>query len=82
MHGSKIYICSIIEVIKRTHKYGKVIIGLFKFYPSPQRVPFNCSKCSKTVMESIEKYNDTLNFEYLENLDCECKKEWEKIIEL
>nr|WP_297933268.1 archaeosine biosynthesis radical SAM protein RaSEA [uncultured Blautia sp.] len=79
---SPAWLWSIIEVIKRTHKYGKVIIGLFKFYPSPQRVPFNCSKCSKTVMESIEKYNDTLNFEYLENLDCECKKEWEKIIEL
>lgn len=77
---SPAWLWSIVEVIKRTHKYGKVIVGLFKFYPSPQRVPFNCSKCSGEVMKALERYNDTLNFEYLKNLDCECKRKWERII--
>jgi len=67
---------SIIEVIKRTHRLGNLIVGLFQFFPSPDNVPYNCSKCSDRVLEALKDYNRTLRIERLEDLDCTCKQHW------
>lgn len=72
------WLWSIIEVIKRTAHRGKVIIGLFQFYPSPNKVPYNCDECSEKVLEAIKEYNRTLDVSVFDNLDCNCKEEWKK----
>lgn len=74
------WLWSILEVIKGSNnpKNQRLIVGLFQFYPSPQTVPFNCKLCSERIMEAIKNYNRTLNLDYLNVLDCECKELWKE----
>jgi radical SAM enzyme (TIGR01210 family) len=68
---------SIIEVVKKTHHLGKLVTGLFQFYPSPEHVPYNCDKCSNRVLDAMKEYNRTLRVEAFEDLDCDCRKDWQ-----
>ncbi len=73
---------SIIDVVKRCAPNGKkLLIGLFKFYPSPNAVPYNCPKCSDRVMEAIVQYNSTLDVTALDNLHCSCKNQWQEALQ-
>jgi uncharacterized Fe-S cluster-containing MiaB family protein len=66
---------------RRTAHLGKVIIGLFKFYPSPDTVPNNCPICNKKVMDAIIRYNNTLETDVFKQLHCQCKEEWKEVLE-
>lgn len=68
---------SIVEVVKRTHHLGNLIVGLFQFFPKPENVPYNCGRCSDRVMSALKEYNRTLRVEALNSLDCECRGDWE-----
>jgi len=74
------WLWSIVEVIKRTSHLGRVVVGLFKFYPSPDSVPNNCSSCNDKVMDAIIEYNRTLKTDMFDRLDCRCKEDWEAAI--
>jgi radical SAM enzyme (TIGR01210 family) len=74
------WLWSIVEVVKRCKGPGKLIVGLFQFYPSPGSVPYNCERCSQSVLEAIKKYNRTLDTDVFNGLTCDCKKEMEKIL--
>lgn len=71
------WLWSINEVIKKTSHLGRVYVGLFKFYPSPDSVPNNCSLCNDVTMNAIVEYNRTLRTEVLDGLHCQCKDDWE-----
>jgi archaeosine synthase beta-subunit len=73
---------SILEVLKKTHGLGRVLVGLFQFFPSPEHVPYNCPRCSRPVLEALKEYNRTLRAEALEGLDCDCRKDWEDELRL
>jgi radical SAM enzyme (TIGR01210 family) len=75
-HLAKLW--SIVEVVKKTHRLGNLIVGLFQFFPKPENVPYNCCKCSDRVLSALKEYNRTLQVEALEGLDCECKAGWEE----
>lgn len=75
------WLWSIIEVVEKTQHLGKVLIGLFKFYPSPNTVPSNCPSCNHEVMNAIVRYNQTLKPDVFKNLHCQCKKEWRDVLE-
>jgi archaeosine synthase beta-subunit len=70
------WLWSILEVIKRTAHLGRVVVGLFQFYPSPESVPHNCESCNQRVMDAIREYDRTLREEILEGLHCECRSRW------
>ncbi len=72
------WLWSIIDVVKRIKTPGKLLIGLFQFYPSPKTVPHNCSQCNERVMESIIQYNRTLDINGIDGIACQCKKEWRR----
>ena len=74
------WLWSIIEVIKKTSHLGRVFVGLFKFYPSPNFVPNNCGVCNNKTMDAIVEYNRTLNPGVFDRLDCQCKEDWKKEI--
>lgn len=73
------WLWSIVEVIRRSQAKGKLIVGLFQFYPSPNIVPYNCSRCSERLLSALRVYNRTLDKRALGNLVCSCKEEWEKL---
>jgi radical SAM enzyme (TIGR01210 family) len=75
------WLWSIVEIVKRVKNPGKLIVGLFKFFPSPSAVPNNCELCNDKVMTAIIKYNKSLDRSVFDGLDCECKSEWEKTLE-
>jgi radical SAM enzyme (TIGR01210 family) len=70
------WLWSIIEVVRQTAHLGRVVAGLFQFYPSPELVPNNCSLCNDRVMDAIVQYDRTLSLEALDGMDCECKVKW------
>ena len=74
------WLWSIIDVVKKVKTPGKLIVGLFKFFPSPSAVPNNCDRCNETVMERIQEYNRTLDSRAFDALVCECKKEWKELL--
>ena len=74
------WLWSIIDVVKKVKTPGKLIVGLFKFFPSPSAVPNNCDRCNETVMERIQEYNRTLDSRTFDGLVCECKKEWKELL--
>jgi radical SAM enzyme (TIGR01210 family) len=75
------WLWSIIEVVKNVRAPGKLIVGLFKFFPSPSAVPNNCDRCNEKVMETIIQYNRTLDRKAFDGISCKCKEEWRKILE-
>jgi radical SAM enzyme (TIGR01210 family) len=74
------WLWSIVEVVKKVKTPGKLIVGLFKFFPSPSAVPNNCDQCNEKVMEAIIEYNRTLDRNVFNRITCKCKKEWRKIL--
>lgn len=68
---------SIVEVLRKTAPLGKLIVGMFQFYPSPIKVPYNCPKCSDHVLAYLQNYNQTLIPGALDELPlCSCYDEW------
>jgi hypothetical protein len=74
------WLWSIIEVVKNIKTPGKLIVGLFKFFPSPSKVPNNCYRCNEKVMGAIVQYNRTLDTKAFNGVTCKCKKEWRNIL--
>jgi len=74
------WLWSIIEVIKKTHNLGYIRLGGFEDEPPPIAVPSNCSKCSKRIKEILQIYRETNDIKIFDNLNCECKEEWQKLI--
>ncbi len=82
-HGlySTPWLWSIVEVVRRVKANKKLIIGLFKFYPSPTAVPHNCKNCNERVMKRIIEYNQTLNKNIFDGITCDCYKEWKEALD-
>lgn len=81
------FLWSILEVVKRCRKYqdrqqkqGKLVVGLFQFYPSPVRVPYNCDRCSETIMQALQRYNQTLAPSTLEGFSCSCREQFQRLV--
>ena len=74
------WLWSIIEVVKKTYNLGDIRLGGFNDEPPPIAIPFNCPLCSEKIKNSLQKYRETNDIELLNNLHCDCKKEWENII--
>ena len=46
------------------------------------RGPHNCGKCDKDVAEAIRNFSLTQDSGVFDNLDCECRELWRKVVEL
>ncbi len=46
------------------------------------RGPHNCGKCDRDVAEAIRVFSLTQDAGIFNNLDCECKELWKKVVEL
>ena len=74
------WLWSIIKVIEKTRHLGLVRLGGFEDEPPPIAIPQNCLQCSKNVQEAMQKYRETYDLDNLKYLDCQCKKEWLKLL--
>lgn len=46
------------------------------------RGPHNCGKCDRDVAEAIRNFSLTQDSSVFDNLDCECRELWKKVVEL
>lgn len=73
---------SVIEILKRVAP-GKVYVSPFAHVPKPIAVPESCIKCDDLVKKTIlQDYNKTHDVGVFDDLDCDCKKEWLKELEI
>jgi archaeosine synthase beta-subunit len=75
------WLWSIIEVVRRTHHLGVVRIGDFSDFPAPIALPKNCPSCSAKVKTAFENYKISLDHTLFDSLECDCKKDWRKLIQ-
>jgi radical SAM enzyme (TIGR01210 family) len=74
------WLWSILEVLKGVKTQGKLIVGLFKFFPQPSAVPNNCDQCNEKFMERLVRYNRTLDLKAFSGLTCGCKNKWREAL--
>lgn len=74
----KVWLWSIIEILKQTYGLGNVQVGLSSEGMKWQEFPVNCKKCSKKIIDAILKFNQYQNISVFNKIDCDCKKDWEK----
>ena len=78
---------SVIEVIKKTvvglgkdFKAGSLFVGLSDENLSDGRSTSNCGNCDDEVRQAIRNFNSIQDLEVFSHLSCDCKKEWENIV--
>lgn len=77
------WLWSIVEILKVTKKeFPYLIITSDPVGAGAKRGPRNCKICSSEVADAIRTFSLSQNIEDLENLKCDCKYVWEKVIEL
>ena len=67
---------SVVEVIRQTHQWGNLFVGLSDENLSLDRMPGSCPKCSKRIVDEIEHFNRTQSISGLEQLECDCKNRY------
>lgn len=67
---------SVVEVVRQTHSYGNIFVGLSDENLSLERLPQSCSQCGGTIAREIERFNKTQDISGLEKLQCQCKKDY------
>jgi radical SAM enzyme (TIGR01210 family) len=74
------WLWSVVEVLRRTAGLDVDVVS----YPTAGgkvRGAHNCGKCDEGVLKAIENFSLHQDISYLENLDCQCKERWKKIVE-
>lgn len=71
---------SVIEVLRRTYELGQIKVGLSDEGLSGGRYARNCDKCTNKIIKALENFNSTGDFEPLNKIECECKREWDELI--
>ncbi len=61
---------------KDTHIQCDIIAG------GQKRGAHNCGKCDKKILENIKHFSLSQNEKFLEDIECECKKKWEGLLEV
>lgn len=70
------WLWTVVDVLRRTAGLGKIVVGMFQFYPTPTLVPHNCARCNERVLEQLRRYNRTLDVAALDDGPCACQADW------
>lgn len=74
------WLWSVVEVLLALKDIKIPVVSLITA-SGKRRGPHNGHSCDRSFSEAIRKYSETLNFSYLENLQCECRTRWESFRE-
>lgn len=70
------WLWTVFDVLRRSAGLGKIVVGMFQFYPAPTLVPHNCPTCNDRALEALRRYNRTLDVAALDGVACGCRSEW------
>jgi hypothetical protein len=74
------YLWTVLEIAKVAVTLGETRIGGFQFAPQYDVYAHNCDVCTMNVKDAIRRYNSTYDFTVFDNLDCDCKRQWENLL--
>jgi archaeosine synthase beta-subunit len=69
---------SVVEVIKRTYRFGTIFVGLSDENLSLDRRPKSCPLCTKKIYRLIDEFNGTQDIGIFNSLLCSCRDIWKK----
>lgn len=75
---SRVWLWSIIDILKQTSKWGDIYIGISPEGMRWEEMPRNCKKCTKNIIKSLKMYNVTRSLGVFKNFKCECIKKWKR----
>ncbi len=77
------WLWSAVEVLRRGKEAAPdAVIMSDPVAAGSARGPHNCGKCDKDVAEAIRVFSLTQDAGVFDNLDCECRELWRKVVEL
>lgn len=77
------WLWSAVEVLKKGKASNpNIILMSDPVGAGSARGPHNCGKCDKDVAEAIRVFSLTQDTRVFDNLDCECRELWKKVVEL
>ncbi len=65
---------SVVEVVRRVHPLGEVIVGLSDEGLEARRKPAGCERCTAPLRAALADYNRTRDLGALERVACTCAK--------
>jgi archaeosine synthase beta-subunit len=65
---------SVVEVVRRAHAHGELLVGLSDEGLEPRRLPSACPRCTPLVRAALARYNQTRDLAALAVPDCSCRK--------
>jgi radical SAM enzyme (TIGR01210 family) len=76
-----VWLWSVIEIIKKVSKHGKIHVGINSEGMNWNDMPRNCDKCTDKVIEAIKKFNADQKTSHLDKVKCDCISKWKNYIE-
>ncbi|MHB8872612.1 MAG: hypothetical protein ACYC8T_02900 [Myxococcaceae bacterium] len=66
---------SVVEVVRRAHPYGELLVGLSDEGLEPHLLPSGCEKCTGALRAALAQYNRSRDLAAFEGLDCDCRRD-------
>lgn len=63
---------SVVEVVRRTHALGEILVGLSDEGLEPHMLPAGCERCTPTLRHALAAYNRARDLAVLQTLRCDC----------
>jgi radical SAM enzyme (TIGR01210 family) len=76
------WLWTIVEAIRRVHGRTEAVIMSDPLAAGSARGPHNCYECDGAFADAIRKYSLTQDVSVFDNLRCDCRLQWEKVLEL
>lgn len=76
---------SVIEILKRKEESGlktPIFLSPPNYTATAYDYSLNCPACSDQVIEAIKEYNRKWDNSVFDSLECSCKEEWQKSLEI
>ena len=64
---------SVVEVVRRAHPFGELLVGLSDEGLEPHMVPSGCEKCTGALRAALAAYNRSRDLAVFAGLDCACR---------
>jgi hypothetical protein len=76
------WLWSALEVLRRAKREVDIPLLCHPTAAGKARGPHNCGSCDREVAEALREFSTTQDAALLEGLECECRGEWERILEV
>jgi radical SAM enzyme (TIGR01210 family) len=74
------WLWSVVEVLKKTSEIPNVRLISSPTAGGTKKGAHNCGKCDKDVLLGIDKFSMTQDKSFLDELNCDCKEDWQDIL--